>query len=142
MHVQHAIAALPGVEKVDVFLTSEKAIIHLDPQLVDLPAIRKAVQGAGYSVPEQSHAAQVKSPAEESAALMASSFTRSILTLFGVVFGVVLFIIVVGEWLGLFETITQRVPWPIGLAIVLLVVIRSSATCCAPPSKARSSRTP
>ncbi len=40
-HVQHAIAALPGVEAVDVFLASEKAVIKLNPSLVDLPGIRQ-----------------------------------------------------------------------------------------------------
>ena len=56
-HVQHAIAALPGIQSVDVFLASEKAVIHLDPQRVSLPAIRQAVAGAGYSVPDQAAAA-------------------------------------------------------------------------------------
>src|SRR5574341_806161 len=50
-HVHHAIAALPGVESVNVFLASEKAVVQLDPARVDVPAIRKAVEGAGYSVP-------------------------------------------------------------------------------------------
>ncbi|MEK6575306.1 MAG: heavy metal-associated domain-containing protein, partial [Chloroflexota bacterium] len=52
MHVQHAIAALPGVESVNVFLASEKAAIRRDPALVDLDTIRKAGAGAGYSVPD------------------------------------------------------------------------------------------
>jgi Cd2+/Zn2+-exporting ATPase/Cu+-exporting ATPase len=43
-----------------------------------------------------------------------------VLSLFGIVVGAVLFIVVVGEWLGLLEAITERVPWPIGLAIVLV----------------------
>ena len=51
LHVQHAVAALPGVESVRVSLASEKAIIRLDPGLVGLPTIRKAVEKAGYSVP-------------------------------------------------------------------------------------------
>ncbi len=42
------------------------------------------------------------------------------MTLFGVVFGVVLFVVVAGEWLGLFEAVTERVPWPIGLVVVLI----------------------
>lgn len=46
-------------------------------------------------------------------------FTRRILTLFGIVFGTVLFVVVLGEWLGLSELYTKRVPWPIGLALVL-----------------------
>ncbi len=112
LHVQHAIAALPGVESVNVFLASEKATIRLDPNLVDIPTIRQAVEGAGYSVPEGASA--------QPAASSLGNFTRPVLTLFGIVFGVVLFIVVIGEWLGLSEQITQRVPWPVGLAIVLV----------------------
>ncbi len=47
-------------------------------------------------------------------------FTRPIFTFFGVVFGAILFVVVFGEWLGLFEKITAWVPWPIGLGLVLL----------------------
>jgi Cu+-exporting ATPase len=47
-------------------------------------------------------------------------FTRQVLTLFGVIFGTVLFVVVLGEWFGALELYTQRVPWPIGLAIVLI----------------------
>jgi Cd2+/Zn2+-exporting ATPase/Cu+-exporting ATPase len=110
-HVQKAIAGLPGVENVEVFLAAEKAVVRLDPKRVDLPAIRRAVEGAGYAVPE---------PAlEEAPAAASQGFTRQIFTLFGVVFFAVLFIVVVGEWLGLFEAITARVPWSVGLAVVL-----------------------
>ena len=38
--VQQALTALPGVASADVLLASEKAIIRLDPRLVDLPAIK------------------------------------------------------------------------------------------------------
>src|SRR5512133_1377722 len=113
-HVQHALAQLPGVEHVEVFLAAEKAILKADPGQVTLPAIRKAVADAGYSVPD---------PADESTALPKTpiqNFTRPVLTLFGVVFGAVLFITVVGEWLGLFEKVTTLVPWYVGLAIVLV----------------------
>jgi len=110
LHVKHAIAALPGVDSVDVFLASEKAVVRLDPALVSLPAIRKAVASAGYSVPEEAEADQAGGLRD---------FTRPVLTLLGVVFGVVLFVVVVGEWLGLFAAVTQRVPWPAGLALVL-----------------------
>jgi P-type Cu+ transporter len=50
-HVQHAIEKLPGVQLVNVFLGTEKAIVKLDPSQVDVPTIRSAVQGAGYDVP-------------------------------------------------------------------------------------------
>ena len=56
--------------------------------------------------------------AEHSAGRM--GFARPVLTLFGVVVGLVLLVVVVGEWLGLFEQLTDRVPYPIGLALVLV----------------------
>ncbi|MEJ2597072.1 MAG: cation-translocating P-type ATPase [Anaerolineales bacterium] len=111
-HVQHAIANLPGVDSVDVFLSSEKAVVHLDVQQTNLGEIRKAVEEAGYSVAVDS--TQDASPAED------SSFSRSVLSLLGLAFGAVLFVVVVGEWLGFFETVTNRIPWPIGLGIVLV----------------------
>ena len=113
MHVQQALAQLPGVEKVDVFLASEKAVLKADPTRVTLAVIRKAVADAGYSVPDVADHPAVP------AANPIQSFTRPVLTLFGIVFGAVLFITVVGEWLGLFEKVTELVPWYIGLVIVL-----------------------
>ena len=49
-----------------------------------------------------------------------SGFTRHILTLFSVVLGAVLLVVVLGEWLGVLELYTKRVPWPLGFAVVLL----------------------
>jgi len=113
--VQQALTNLPGVQSADVLLSAEKAIIRLDPAQVDLPMIRRAVEGAGYRVP-----APTPAP-EESRALQAETrgFSRAVFGLFGVVFGAVLFIAVVGEWLGLFATLTGRVPFLAGLAIVV-----------------------
>ena len=110
-HVQHAIAKLPGVNSVNVFLSAEKAIVELDPAKVNLAAIGKAVADAGYSVPMQSAAPAATAPLP--------NFTRAVMTLFGIVFIAVLFVVVVGEWLGLFEAVTERVPLPIGVAIVV-----------------------
>ena len=115
LHVQHALAALPGVEEVHVLLSSEKAVLQVDPALVDLPTIRKAVEGAGYTVPEP----QSNKGVEPNSRSL-STFTRPILTLFGIVFGVVLLVVIVGEWLGFFEQVTEWVPWYIGWGLVLL----------------------
>ena len=111
-HVQHAIAALPGVQSVNVLLSAEKAVVTLDPAHVSMSAIRSAVEGAGYRVPAA--ATDITPPAAT------QGFNRQILTLFGLVFGAVLFIVVIGEGLGLFESLTERVPLPIGAVIVLL----------------------
>lgn len=110
-HVQHAIAGLAGVESVNVFLASEKAVIRLDPTRVEMPMIRQAVAGAGYSVPETN---------TESESSATGDFTKRILTLFAVVFEFVLFVVVLGEWLGLFEQLTVRVPFWFGAGIVLI----------------------
>ena len=125
LHVQQAISALPGVSAVDVYLTSEKARLRYDPALVEMKDIRRAVEGAGYSVPEAA-AGGVGAAGPQGATgrpegqVDLAAFNRRLLTLLGVVFGAVLFIVVVGEWLGLLEELTERVPWPIGLAIVVV----------------------
>ncbi len=112
LHVRQAIQGLPGVQSVEVFLASEKAVVQLDPARVGLDQIRRAVESAGYRVPES------EQPQKEDT--QTAGFTRSIWTLLGVVFFAVLFIVVVGEWLGLFEAVTRRVPWPVGLMLVLV----------------------
>src|SRR5216683_1215905 len=116
VHVQHALAALPGVDDVRVLLSSEKAILQIDSEHIDLPAIRKAVEAAGYTVPLSSSAREGAQPASRSL----SAFTRPLLTLFGLIFGAVLLVVIVGEWLGLFERVTDVVPWYIGWGLVLL----------------------
>jgi Cu+-exporting ATPase len=115
MHVQSALAALPGVQDARVLLTSEKAVLQVDPTQVDLATIHKAITDAGYTVPE-SGAGKGTSPDTKSLA----TFTRPILTLFGIVFGAVLLVVIVGEWFGFFERVTDLVPWYLGDALVLL----------------------
>jgi Cd2+/Zn2+-exporting ATPase/Cu+-exporting ATPase len=100
-HVQHAIARVPGVDSVDVFLASEKAVVRFEPGMVELPAIRHAVEGAGYGVGDAEQ--------ETAAAHPLGDFSGRILRVLGIVFGVVLLLIVGGEWLGLLERITARV---------------------------------
>jgi P-type Cu+ transporter len=112
VHVQHAVSALPGVESAEVFLTSEKAVIRLDPTRVGLPEIQKAVESVGYSVP--------LTTSSEPQPPSVRDFTHRIVTLLVIVFGAVLFVVVIGEWFGLFEQLTERVPFLVGLALVLV----------------------
>ncbi|HRQ92491.1 MAG TPA: heavy metal translocating P-type ATPase [Anaerolineales bacterium] len=109
--VHKAIVELPGVHSAEVLLSAEKAIIELDEAQVGLPAIRKAVERAGYSV-----TVAEKEPAETNT----NDFSKAALNLFGVVFGLVLLVVVAGEGLGLFETITSRVPPILGYGLVLV----------------------
>jgi len=110
-HVQHAIAGVPGVASVEVYLASEKAVVRLDPALAELPAIRQAVVEAGYALTDDASA---------SASPSLGDFSRRVMTLLAIVFGVVVFLIVAGEWLGLFEQLTDRVPFWVGLLVVLI----------------------
>lgn len=111
-HVQHAISKLDGIRSVDVLLAAEKAIIQLDPEKVDMPAIRKAVASAGeYSVPET-----VPLPSAQPM----GDFNRRLTILLVVVFSAILSIIIAGEWLGLFKYLDQLIPFPAGIVIVIL----------------------
>jgi Cd2+/Zn2+-exporting ATPase/Cu+-exporting ATPase len=118
-HVRHAISVLPGVESVDVSLAAGKAVVRLDPSRVDVSTIRKSVEGAGYAVPGL--AAGPRDPSGENPRSPSlAGFTRPVVTLLGIVFGLVLFIAVAGESLGFFDALTRRVPWPAGAVIVLI----------------------
>lgn len=110
-HVQHAIEKLPGVQSVNVFLATEKAIVRLDPAKVDLPAIRTAVQGAGYDVPA--------SNSPTLAPVSTSDFNRRLTLLLVSVFAIILSVVIFGEGLGWFDFLNERVPFLLGFVIVL-----------------------
>ena len=110
-HVQHAIERLPGVQSVNVFLGTEKAVVKLDPAQVDMPAIRTAVQGAGYDVPASD------SPKAEPVSM--GDFNRRLTILLVGVFAIILSVVIFGEGLGLFDFLNDRVPFLLGLVLVL-----------------------
>jgi Cu+-exporting ATPase len=105
--VQKSLTALPGVHSAEVLLSSEKAVVQYDPQSVNVHDLRQAIESLGYDVPLDDAA-----PASTAGA----DLSRSILRSFGVIFGAVLAIVVIGEWMGLFEAVTERVPWPVWAA--------------------------
>jgi P-type Cu+ transporter len=115
-HVHHALCALAGVEEATVLLGSEKAIVRYDPAQVDFPSMRHAVEQAGY------RPGTPAGTAEETGASTGTlgSFTRPILTLFALVFGVVLLLVIGGEQLGWLSRLTDLVPWYLGDVLVLL----------------------
>lgn len=113
--VQQALSKVPGVTAANVLLSSDKAIVQIAPGQVDRATLQRAVQEAGYTVPVTKLL-----PGESAATEMGTEgFTRQVLTLFGIVFGAVLFFVVIGEWFGLFEELTDRVPFVVGVAIVV-----------------------
>lgn len=116
-HVQRALETLKGVESVKVFLASEKAIVRLDPALVDHSSIRKAVQGAGYDVPVTKPA--VSGGASTQPQQSAQEFSRRLNVLLISVFTMILGTVIFGEGLGFFDFLNERVPFVLGLALVM-----------------------
>ncbi len=110
-HVRNAIEKLAGVASVDVFLATEKAIVQMDPAQVDISVIRSAVQGAGYDVP----ASGPPSPAPVSI----NDFNRRLNILLVSVFSILLGVVIFGEFLGLFDFLNERIPFLLGLVLVI-----------------------
>ncbi len=110
-HVQHAIEKLPGVQSVSVFLGTEKAVVKLDPAQVDIPIIRAAVQGAGYDVPA--------SDAPKTDPVSMGDFNRRLTVMLVGVFMIILSVVIFGEVLGLFDFLNERVPFLLGLVLVI-----------------------
>lgn len=123
-HVRQALTRLPGVDDAQVYLAAEKAVVRYDPAQVDMLTFRQAVAGAGYAVATPENVSGSGADASEHAitqnAPSLGSFARPIFTVFALVFGAVLLIVVAGEWLGLFARITDLVPQYVGWALVLL----------------------
>jgi Cd2+/Zn2+-exporting ATPase/Cu+-exporting ATPase len=112
-HVRQALESLPGVKSADVLLAAEKAVLQIDLARVDMPAIRQAVADAGYTVPETA------TTRAEAAGMAGQALGRRLTWVLLAVFGLVLFVVVAGEGLGLFDVLTERIPWPVGLALVV-----------------------
>ncbi len=115
LHVEGALSKVPGVRSARVSLAAEKAYVTLDAAHAGLTELHAAITGAGYSVASEEGAPRV----DESEA-RARTIVRRTMTAVGLVAGLVLFVIVAGEWLGLFEAVTHFVPWPIGVALILV----------------------
>ncbi|MBB6098888.1 Cd2+/Zn2+-exporting ATPase/Cu+-exporting ATPase [Deinobacterium chartae] len=111
-HVQEAIGSLPGVQSVEVLLGAERAVVQLDPARTDLAAIRRAVQGAGYIVPADTDTASATDPAR---------LSHSLLGFLGLLLGLIVLVIVAGEWLGLLDALTGRIPTWASLALTLII---------------------
>ncbi len=111
--VQRAISKLNGVQKVDVFLSSEKAIVQLDPLLVKMMDIRNAVSGAGYSVPKQQGG-------DEPSSTVLNKYSRRLFTGLGLAFGGITLLVVAGEWLGWLDGLTKIISFQAGIWLVLI----------------------
>ena len=112
--VKTALEKLEGVDSAEVLLSSEKARLSSRTTLPDLSDIKKAVEGIGYRIPDGD---ETPGSREQDMKSMAQKSFR----IFGLVFGAILLIVVAGEWLGLFQTMTDFIPFWAGAAFVLAI---------------------
>ena len=51
--VERALSKVEGVKEASVNLATERAIVRYDPSVTGVPAMRQAVEHAGYTVPTE-----------------------------------------------------------------------------------------
>ncbi len=111
-HVQRALLDVPGVDQVQVYLASEKAVLSSGQPTLDMEAVKKAVVAAGYAIAEETETPS-KSLPEAGLAGRVGRLTAAL-------FALILLVVVAGEWLGLFDILMELVPPILGIAAVLL----------------------
>lgn len=107
-NVKTALENVAGVHSAEVLLSAEKARLTTDSPPPDRLKIKKAVEEIGYRVPENEQLGE-----EAGKAVARRSFR-----LFGLVFGGILLVVVAGEWLGLFQAVTDFIPFWAGILLV------------------------
>lgn len=112
--LHNSIQKLAGIGSVEVLTAAGRINVRFDSSLITADAIRKAVEASG-------HAVSGKTTHNESGLQHLRSMSRRLVTLFGFVCGIVLTVVLVGEWLGLFSRLTHGLPWYIWLTIILFV---------------------
>ncbi|HEX7071195.1 MAG TPA: cation-translocating P-type ATPase [Rhodothermales bacterium] len=116
-HVRDALVEVPGVRSVEVLLAAERAVVEVaSDQAPDAAAIRRAVEAAGYGV-----GPGFEATAQPATAPGGEDVARRVGFVFGLVAGIVVFVAVVGEWLGLTDGLNDRIPLFVGVAIALVV---------------------
>ncbi|HKJ68887.1 MAG TPA: cation-translocating P-type ATPase [bacterium] len=110
--VGQALNALPGVDSAEVYLVSEKAVVRLQPGRVTTAEIRKAIEDSGYEAELREEQEQTQRQEQNDA------FGRRIFRFFGLLFGAVLLVVVLGEWMGLLQSFTDMIPAPVWLGLV------------------------
>lgn len=110
--VKSALERMEGVDSAEVLLASEKAYLKSSTTLPEMQTLKKTIEDIGYRVVEEQSD-------ETRDAQQAEDLAKKSFRLFGLVFGAILAVIVAGEWLGLFQTVTDYIPFWAGTLFVL-----------------------
>jgi P-type Cu+ transporter len=111
--LERAVAEIDGVSEVCVLLAAERMRVELDPARVDPARVRAAAESAGFRVPDAGTPAAERpsiQPAARRAAVACAALVVAVLA-----------VAVFGEWLGVFDAVTDRVPLPLGLLLVAVL---------------------
>ncbi|MBM7846486.1 heavy metal translocating P-type ATPase [Herpetosiphon giganteus] len=111
-HIERDLSLLPGVQHAQVLLSAEKATVQFDSTQLDRATLVRRIEQSGYRVPSASDAAP--------AAADLGTLSSSIIVVFGLIFLAVIGLVILGEQFGWLDALTTVVPWPIGLALVLV----------------------
>lgn len=109
-NVKSALEKMEGVDSAEVMLASEKARLVSRTSLPERSKIQKTIESAGYRLKEE------QQPETD---FQTEDLAKKSFRLFGLVFGAILLVIVAGEWLGLFQTITEYIPFWAGTLFVI-----------------------
>lgn len=113
-HVRSALQSVSGVVDAEVYLSAERARIRVAPDTVPVSALHAAVHAAGYAV-----RGQHEDDGSSGSGRRGLDVSRRVITGIGLVSAVVLLIVVVGEWLGILDAVSERIPWWVGLTAVV-----------------------
>ncbi len=111
-HVQEALVKAPGVKSAAVYLLTERAVLHIDRNQLDMALVDKAVVDAGYTV------GRGKQPTVDVSPQL--NIGHQVGRLTAALFAAVILVVVFGELLGLFEFLTELIPLGVGVVIVFV----------------------
>ncbi len=111
-HIEQGVRALPGVSDVQVLVTAERATVRFDPERVTPDEIKAAIGKAGYTVRE---AATTEPPEAKRQDVLQIIGWGAL----GMVAAVVM-VAALGERLGLFDAVLERLPWWLPALAILL----------------------
>ncbi|HEY0737365.1 MAG TPA: cation-translocating P-type ATPase [Herpetosiphonaceae bacterium] len=111
-HIETAVGKLPGVQEAHVLFAAERATITYDPDRVTVDQIAATIGQAGYIVRE-TKAAETSPTAQRDVGALIGWGVLGLVT-------VVVLVAALGEQLGIFDRVVERLPWWIpALAIVI-----------------------
>ena len=116
-HIETAVKQLPGVTQVQVLVAAERATVTYNPEQVGRDQIVGAIGQAGYRVPDTGASTVVVEAAPPAT-------RQKVGTIIGWgVLGIVALVVVIaalGEQLGIFDAVLDRLPWWVpALAVVV-----------------------